>query len=328
MQYYHEEDVDMHILDGKRIAVLGYGSQGRAQALCFRDSGLNVVVGVRRNGASWEKVKEDGLKVCEFADAVRDADIVMMLLPDEIQPKVYYDFVEKNMKKGAALEFAHGFAITYGTIVPRDDIDVIMMAPKGPGNGVRKMFLEGYGVPALVSVHQDVSGHARDIVFALAKAIGATHPGAFEQSFKNEAFTDLFGEQAVLCGGLTELIRMGFDTLVEGGYPPEMAYIETLHETKLITDLINKGGFSMMWEEVSNTAEFGGLTRGPRILNEQSREAMRQILREIEDGTFKNEWTADWDDDLAKLKSMEDAQKKLRIETVGKEVRSLFQKRD
>ncbi len=328
MQLYHEEDVDMHILDGKRIAVLGYGSQGRAQALCFRDSGLDVVVGVRRNGASWEKVKEDGLKVCEFANAVKDADIVMMLLPDEIQPKVYYDFVEKNMKRGAALEFAHGFAITYGTIVPRDDIDVIMMAPKGPGNGVRKMFLEGYGVPALVSVHQDVSGHARETVFALAKAIGATHPGAFEQSFRNEAFTDLFGEQAVLCGGLTELIRMGFDTLVEGGYPPEMAYIETLHETKLITDMINKGGFSMMWGEVSNTAEFGGLTRGPRILNEQSREAMRQILKEIEDGTFKNEWTADWDDDLARLKSMEEAQKKLQVETVGKEVRSLFQKRD
>lgn len=327
MQLYHEEDVDMHILDGKRIAVLGYGSQGRAQALCFRDSGLDVVVGVRRDGASWETVKEDGLRVCEFTDAVKDADVVMMLLPDEVQPKIYYGFVEGNMKKGAALEFAHGFAIAYGTIVPRDDIDVIMMAPKGPGNGVRKMFLNGYGVPALVSVHQDVSGHARETALALAKAIGATHPGAFEQSFRNEAFTDLFGEQAVLCGGLTELIRMGFDTLVEGGYPPEMAYIETLHETKLITDMINRGGFTMMWKEVSNTAEFGGLTRGRRILNDQSKDAMRQILREIEDGTFKDEWTADWDDGLAKLRGMEDEQKRLRIETVGKEVRSLFQDR-
>lgn len=327
MHLYHENDVDLKIFDGKKVAVLGYGSQGRAQALCFRDSGLDVIIGVRKDGESWNRAKEEGFRVCKFADAAKEGDVILMLLPDEIQPDIYREYIGDNMKSGSALCFAHGFAIAYKTIVPRDDVDVIMMAPKGPGTGVRSTFLEGYGVPALVSVRQDRSGHAMEIALGLAKAIGATHPGAFEQSFEFEAFTDLFGEQAVLCGGLTELIRNGFDTLVEGGYPPEMAYIETLHETKLITDMINKGGFSYMWEEVSNTAEFGGLTRGRRVIPEESKKAMREVLDEIENGKFKDEWVADYKDGLSSLNRMENEQKKLQIETVGKEVRSLFQKK-
>ena len=328
MQFYHDNDVDLSIFDGKKIAVLGYGSQGRAQALCFKDSGLDVTVGVRRNGASWNKAKEDGLRVAEFADAVKDADVILMLLPDEVQPKVYKEFVEPNMKKGAALEFAHGFAITYGTIVPPKDVDVIMMAPKGPGDMERLVFLEGYGVPALVSVHQDVTGKAKEIALGLAKAIGSTRPGAFENSFRNETFTDLFGEQTVLCGGLTELIKRAFETLVEAGYPPEMAYIEVMHETKLITDMINKGGFEYMWRVVSNTAEYGGLTRRERVINDASKEEMRAILREIEDGTFKDQWTAEWDADLVNLKRMEAEDGKLQLETVGKEMRKLFERKD
>jgi len=328
MQLYHDNDVDLKIFDGKKIAVLGYGAQGRAQALCFHDSGLDVTVGVRKDGASWNKAKEDGLKVAEFADAVKGADVVMMLLPDEVQPKVYKEFVEPNIKKGAALEFAHGFAITFKTIIPPEDVDVIMMAPKAPGDMERLVFLEGFGVPALISIHKDVTGNAKQIALGLAKGLGATRAGVFETSFDNETYTDLFGEQAVLCGGQTELIKRGFETLVEGGYPPEMAYFEVLHETKLIVDLINKGGFELMWHVVSNTAEYGGLTRRERVVNKESKVEMKKILKEIEDGTFKNQWTAEWDADLVNLKKMEDDEKKLQLEITGKEIRSLFERKN
>ncbi|MBE6528857.1 MAG: ketol-acid reductoisomerase [Thermoplasmata archaeon] len=328
MQLYHDNDVDLKIFDGKKIAVLGYGAQGRAQALCFHDSGMDVTVGLRKDGASWNKAKEDGLKVAEFADAVKDADVVLMLLPDEVQPKVYKQFVEPNIKKGAALEFAHGFAITFKTIVPPKDVDVIMMAPKAPGDMERLVFLEGFGVPALISIYQDVTGNAKQIALGLAKGLGATRAGVFETSFDNETYTDLFGEQAVLCGGQTELIKRGFETLVEGGYPPEMAYFEVLHETKLIVDLINKGGFELMWHVVSNTAEYGGLTRRERVVTEQSKQEMKKILQEIEDGTFKNQWTSEWDQDLVNLKRMEEDEKKLQLEITGKEIRALFQRKN
>jgi len=328
MKIYYDNDVDLSIFDGKKIAVLGYGSQGRAQALCFADSGLDVVVGVRKDGPSWNRAKEDGMKVTDLASAVKDADIVMMLLPDEVQPSVYKEFVEPNIKKGAALEFAHGFAITFKTIVPPEDVDVIMLAPKGPGDMERLVFLDGFGVPAMICIHQDVSGHAKEIALGLAKGMGSTRAGVFESTFQRETCTDLFGEQAVLCGGQTELIKRGFETLVEAGYPPEMAYFEVLHETKLVVDLINKGGFEYMWHVVSNTAEYGGLTRRERIINEDSKNEMRKILKEIEDGTFKDQWVAEWEGGLVNLRKMEEDEMKLQLEITGKEIRKLFERKN
>ncbi len=327
MQIYHDADVDMDLIKGKKIAVLGYGAQGRAQALCFHDSGLDVTVGVRKDGKSWNKAKEDGLKVAEIPDAVKDADVVMMLLPDEVQPDIYREFVAPNLKKGAALEFAHGFAITFKLIDPPADVDVIMMAPKAPGDMERLVFLEGFGVPALVCVYQDYTGNAKDIALALAKGMGATRAGVFETTFDNETKTDLFGEQAVLCGGLTAMIKAGFETLVEGGYPPEMAYFEVLHETKLITDLINAGGFEKMWYVVSNTAEYGGLTRRDRVITAESKAGMRSVLDDIESGKFKDEWRADWKNNLAELKTLEKKESELQLEVVGKDIRALFERK-
>ncbi len=328
MKIYHDNDADLAIFDGKKVAVLGYGSQGRAQALCFNDSGIDVTVGARKDGKSWNKAKEDGLKVAEFGDAVKDADVVLMLLPDEIQPDIYREYVEPNLKKGAALEFAHGFAITYGLIEPPADVDVIMMAPKSPGDMERIMFTEGFGVPALICIHQDVTGNAKQIALGLAKGLGSTRAGVFETTFDRETFTDLFGEQSVLCGGQTELIKRGFEVLVEAGYPPEMAYFEVLHETKLIVDLINKGGFELMWDVVSNTAEYGGLTRRERVVTEESKRGMESILREIEDGTFKTQWRNEWQEGLVNLKRMEADEKQLQLEVTGREIRRLFERKN
>ncbi|MDR3074981.1 MAG: ketol-acid reductoisomerase [Candidatus Methanoplasma sp.] len=327
MHIYHDSDVDINVLKGKKVSVLGYGAQGRAQALCLNDSGLDVTVGLRKDGKSWNKAKEDGLKVAEFADAVKGADVVMMLLPDEIQPDIYKQYVEPNLNKGAALEFAHGFAITYKLIIPPKDVDVIMMAPKSPGDMEREMFLQGFGVPALVCVHQDATGNAKKIALALAKGLGSTRAGVFETTFDNETKTDLFGEQAVLCGGLTALIKSGFKTLIDGGYPPEMAYFEVLHEVKLITDLINKGGFELMWYVVSNTAEYGGLTRRDRVITKESEAGMRSILSDIESGKFKDDWRAEWAAGLVNLKKMEDDEKKLQIEVIGRDIRQLFERK-
>lgn len=328
MQLYHDEDADLQVLAGKKVAVLGYGSQGRAQALCFHDSGLDVTIGARREGKSWEKAKEDGLKVQEFADAVKDADVVMILLPDEIQPDIYRDYVAPNLKEGAALEFAHGFNITYKLIQPPENVDVIMMAPKSPGDKERDEFVAGFGVPALICIHQDYTGNAKSIALALAKGLGSTRAGVFETTFDNETYTDLFGEQSVLCGGMTAMIKAGFETLVNAGYPPEMAYFEVLHETKLIDDLIYAGGFELMWHVVSNTAEYGGLTRRDRVITEQSKEGMRSILDDIQSGKFKDEWRADFANGLKGLREMEEAEKALQLESTGKEIRALFQRKN
>jgi ketol-acid reductoisomerase len=327
MDIYHDSDADLNVLSGKKIAVLGYGAQGRAQALCLHDSGLNVTVGVRKNGASWNKAKEDGLKVAEIPAAVKGADVVMMLLPDEVQPDIYAEMVKPNMKKGAALEFAHGFSITYKLIDPPEGIDVIMMAPKSPGDMERIAFLEGFGVPALISVHKDSTGNAKKIALALAKGIGSTRAGVFETSFDFETKSDLFGEQAVLCGGVTAMIKAGYETLREGGYPPEIAYFEVLHEVKLIVDLIQAGGFSKMWHVVSNTAEYGGLTRRDRVITKESKEGMRSILRDIESGKFKDDWRSEWKNGLKNLKRMEADESSLELETVGKEIRALFERK-
>ncbi|MDR0335403.1 MAG: ketol-acid reductoisomerase [Methanomassiliicoccaceae archaeon] len=327
MDIYHDSDADLNILKGKKIAVLGYGAQGRAQALCLHDSGLDVTVGVRKDGPSWKKAKEDGLKVAEIPNAVKGADVVMMLLPDEVQPDIYVDMVKPNMKKGAALEFAHGFAITFKLIDPPEGIDVIMMAPKSPGDMERVAYLEGFGVPALISVHRDSTGNAKKIALALAKGIGSTRAGVFETSFDFETKSDLFGEQAVLCGGVTALIKAGYDTLRAGGYPPEIAYFEVLHEVKLIVDLIQAGGFSKMWYVVSNTAEYGGLTRRDRVITKESKEGMRSILKEIESGKFKDDWRAEWKNGLKELKKMEADEKTLELEIIGKDIRALFERK-
>ena len=327
MEIYHDSDADMSILNGKKIAVLGYGAQGRAQALCLHDSGLDVTVGVRKDGPSWNKVREDGLKVAEIPNAVKGADVVMMLLPDEVQPDIYAELVKPNMKKGAALEFAHGFAITFKLIDPPEGIDVIMMAPKSPGDMERIAYLEGFGVPALISVHRDSTGNAKKIALALAKGIGSTRAGVFETSFDFETKSDLFGEQAVLCGGVTALIKAGYDTLREGGYPPEIAYFEVLHEVKLIVDLIQAGGFSKMWYVVSNTAEYGGLTRRDRVITKESKEGMRSILKDIESGKFKDDWRAEWKNGLKDLKRMEADEKTLELEVIGKDIRALFERK-
>ena len=283
-------------LKNKKIAVIGYGSQGRAHALNMHDSGLYVVVGVRKDGPSWIKAQADGLKVVEPAEAVKDADLVAVLTPDMPQKKLYEDIIEPNIKPNAALLFAHGFNIHFGQIKPRADIDVILVAPKGPGALVRREFEKGHGVPCLYAVHQDASGHARDKVLAYAAGIGGARAMLIETHFAEETETDLFGEQAVLCGGTTELVLQGFETLVEAGYKPEVAYYECLHELKLIVDLLHEGGLAKMHQFVSETCQYGDLTRGPRIINDETRARMREALKEIQSGQFAREFIAEYED--------------------------------
>lgn len=323
MQIYRESDADIGVLKGKRIAILGYGSQGRAQAMCFRDSGLDVTVGIR-TGRSYDRAVEDGMTVTGISDSVKDADVVMMMLPDEAQPDIYEKEIAPYLKSGVALEFAHGFSISYGLIKPPKDVDVIMLAPKGPGPMIRRVFEGGYGVPAIISVHQDHTGHAKDIVLALAKGMGCTKPGVFEATFEQETRTDLFGEQAVLCGGYTAMITMAFETLVKRGYPPHMAYFEVIHETKLVTDLVIERGIEGMWKAVSNTAEFGGLTRRDRVITEESRKGMESILDDIESGRFKDEWRAEYHNGLKNMRSMERKDGESPAELAGREVREMF----
>ena len=290
MQIYYDKDADLSIIQGKKVAIVGYGSQGHAHANNLKDSGVKVTVGLRKDGASWKKAEAAGLKVEEIAKAVKGADVVMILLPDENIPEVYKNDVEPNIKKGATLAFAHGFNVHYNQVVPRADLDVIMVAPKGPGHTVRSEYLKGGGVPSLIAVHQDVSGKAKDIALSYAAANGGTKGGVIETNFREETETDLFGEQAVLCGGVTELMLAGFETLVEAGYAPENAYFECIHEMKLIVDLIYAGGFERMRYSISDTAEYGDYVTGKRIITEDTRKEMKKVLTEIQDGTFARNW--------------------------------------
>ena len=286
MKVYYDKDADLSLIKGKNVTIVGYGSQGHAHAQNLRDSGVNVTVGLRKNGASWAKAEGAGLKVAEVKDAVAAADVVMILLPDENIPEVYKNDVEPNIRKGATLAFAHGFNVHYNQVVPRADLDVIMVAPKGPGHTVRSEYLKGGGVPSLIAIYQDVSGKAKDIALSYAAANGGTKGGVIETNFREETETDLFGEQAVLCGGAVELVKMGFETLVEAGYAPEMAYFECLHELKLIVDLMYEGGIANMNYSISNNAEYGEYVTGPEVINEQSREAMRNALKRIQTGEY------------------------------------------
>ncbi|MFN3985180.1 MAG: ketol-acid reductoisomerase [Rhodocyclaceae bacterium] len=286
MKVYYDKDADLSLIKGKKVTIVGYGSQGHAHAQNLADSGVKVTVALRKGGASWDKAKAAGLKVEEIAKAVKGADVVMILLPDENIPQVYKDEVEPNIKKGAALAFAHGFNVHYNQVVPREDLDVIMIAPKGPGHTVRSEYLRGGGVPSLIAIYQDKSGKARDIALSYAAANGGTKGGVIETNFKEETETDLFGEQAVLCGGAVELVKMGFETLVEAGYAPEMAYFECLHELKLIVDLMYEGGIATMNYSISNNAEYGEYVTGPEVINEQSRAAMRNALKRIQSGEY------------------------------------------
>lgn len=309
-------------LKGKRIVILGYGSQGRAHALNLHESGLDVVVGVRRDGPSWKNAQADGLRVEEPAEAVKQADLVAVLTPDMVQPKLYEEAIEKNLKPNAALLFAHGFNVHFDQIKPRADIDVILVAPKGPGALVRREYEKGHGVPCLYAIHQDASGHAREKVLAYAAGIGGARAMLIETHFAEETETDLFGEQAVLCGGATELVLQGYETLVEAGYKPEVAYYECLHELKLIVDLLHEGGLAKMHKFVSETAQYGDLTRGPRVVNDETRTRMREVLAEIRDGTFAKEWVAEYQAGNGNYKAMKERDLAHPIEQVGAALRA------
>ena len=286
MKVFYDKDCDLSLIKGKTVAIIGYGSQGHAHAQNLNDSGVKVIVGLRKSGASWPKAEKAGLTVMEVNDAVKAADVVMILLPDEDIAKVYNDNVKDNIKQGASLVFAHGFNVHYNQVVPRADLDVWMVAPKAPGHTVRNTYSQGGGVPHLIAVHQDKSGKARDLALSYAMANGGGKAGIIETNFKEETETDLFGEQAVLCGGAVELIKMGFETLVEAGYAPEMAYFECLHELKLIVDLIYEGGIANMNYSISNNAEYGEYVTGPEVINEESRKAMRNALKRIQNGDY------------------------------------------
>jgi len=323
MKKYYESDADLSVLSGKRIAVIGYGSQGRGQSLNLRDSGLDVFIGLRK-GKSWDAATKDGMKVMPVAEAVKKADIVQILLPDEHQGAVYRSEIMPHLSENKCLMFSHGFNIHFGQIIPPPTVDVVMVAPKGPGFMVRRQYEEGKGVPALIAIQQDHTGKAHSIALAYAKGIGATRAVVLETSFREETETDLFGEQAVLCGGMTSLIKAGFETLVEAGYAPEMAYLEVLHETKLIVDLIYEGGMTNMRRYVSNTAQYGDLTRGPRVIGPEVYETMQEILGEIQSGEFAKEWMLENLVNRPVFNSLTKADEEHLIEEVGREVRAMM----
>ncbi len=328
LEIYLDKDIDRDKILSKNVAVIGYGSQGYGQITCLRDSGCTVAVGVRPDGASAKKAEAEGLKVMSIADAVKWADVIQVLIPDEIQAKVYEEQIAPNLTAGKYLMFAHGFNIHFNKIVPPKDVNVIMVAPKGPGHTVRSEYKLGKGVPALIAVHQNPSGDAKEVALAYASCIGAGRSGIIETTFREETETDLFGEQAVLCGGVSALIQAGFETLVEAGYSPYMAYFECLHEMKLIVDLINQGGLLDMRYSISNTAEYGDLTRGPRVITPETKKEMKKILTEIQDGTFANEFVSECQSGYTNFNKMRKAGEDHLIETVGKEIRSLFSWKD
>ncbi len=323
MNVYYDRDADLSILKGKKIAVMGYGSQGHAHANNLRDSGMDVIVGLRK-GASWDKAFAAGFNVMVPSEAAKVADIVMILLPDELQADFYNREIAPNIRSGAYITFAHGFNIHFGQIVPSPDLNVFMVAPKGPGHLVRSEYTKGSGVPCLIAVHQDPSGNTKDVALAYASAIGGGRAGIIETTFREETETDLFGEQVVLCGGLTALIQAGFETLVEAGYAPEMAYFECLHEVKLIVDLIYEGGISNMRYSISNTAQYGDLTRGPRIITEETKKEMKKILKEIQDGSFAKEWILECRANKPVFNALTKRGEEHPIEAVGERLRAMM----
>ncbi len=321
---YYDSQADLSVLDGKKVAIIGYGSQGHAHALNLHESGVDVVVGLYKGSKSWAIAEEAGLQVATAEEASAMAQVIMMLLPDERQAKIYHDSIEANLTKGKYLAFAHGFNIHFGQIQPPADVNVIMIAPKGPGHTVRTQFQEGKGVPSLIAIHQDPSGDSKDVALAYAKGLGAGRAGIFETSFKEETETDLFGEQAVLCGGVTALIKAGFDTLVEAGYQPEMAYFECCHEMKLIVDLINQGGLSYMRYSISDTAEYGDYTTGPKIITDETKKTMKQVLTDIQEGTFARNWLLENQVGRPYFNAKKRIEKESLLEKTGEKLRSLM----
>ena len=321
---YYQQDCNLSLLDGKTVAVIGYGSQGHAHALNLKESGVNVIVGLYEGSKSWAKAEKAGFKVYTAAEAAKKADIIMILINDEKQAKMYKESIAPNLQAGNVLMFAHGFAIHFGQIVPPADVDVIMIAPKGPGHTVRSQYQEGKGVPCLIAVHQNASGKAHDIGLAYALGIGGARAGVLETTFREETETDLFGEQAVLCGGVCALMKAGFETLVEAGYEPESAYFECIHEMKLIVDLINQSGFAGMRYSISNTAEYGDYITGPKIITEDTKNAMRKVLKDIQDGTFARNWLLENQIGCPNFNAMRRMESQHQLEKVGAELRKMM----
>ena len=321
---YYENDADLSLLEGKTVGIVGYGSQGHAHALSLKDSGVDVVVGLYEGSASWSRAEEAGLRVATVSDLAQQADMVMMLAPDHLQSRIYRESIQPYMGEGKTLMFAHGFNIHYGQIAPSPQIDVTMVAPKAPGHRMREIFTLGSGVPGLLAIHQDASGSARELALAYAKGVGCTRAGVLETTFKEETETDLFGEQTILCGGVSALIKAGFETLVEAGYQPESAYFECLHELKLIVDLIYQGGLGYMRYSVSDTAEYGDYSRGPRVVDDHVKENMKRILEEIQNGSFAREWIAENDEGRPRFNAMRRQDADHSIEEVGKTLREMM----